>query len=411
MSNTPACRSCGSRLGLTLIDLGQMPLANALLASAEECARERVYPLHARVCEECFLVQVDDVVPPDEIFTDYVYFSSYSESWVEHAKTYARQAVARLGLDKSSFVVEVASNDGYLLQHFRAEGIPVLGIEPAANVAARADILGIRTETLFFGRQTSMDLAGRYGRADLLVGNNVLAHVPNINDFVAGFANMLKPSGVATFEFPHLQNLIEQVQFDTIYHEHFSYLSLLATERLFARHALRVFDVEQLTTHGGSLRLWVCHEDADFQSRPALAATRADEQAAKLAKRSTYEDFGTAVNKIRVSLRRFIDEVHASGKTLAAYGAAAKGNTLLSSCNVTSADISFVADLNEHKQGRLLPGSHIPVRPPEAIFEAQPDYVLILPWNLRDEITSALAGIRDWGGRFVIPVPKVNVLP
>ncbi len=411
MSSAPTCRSCGANLRLTLIDLGPMPLANAFLSSADEIAAERTYPLHARVCEQCFLVQVDDVVPPEEIFTDYAYFSSYSESWIAHAKAYAMRVTDRLNLTKDSLVVEIASNDGYLLRHFKEAGIPVLGIEPAANVAAAATAQDIPTEVLFFGKATATSLAKKHRQANLIVANNVLAHVPDINDFVAGMPQLLAPDGVVTLEFPHLQNLIEQVQFDTIYHEHFSYLSLFATERLFARHKLRVFDVEQLSTHGGSLRLWVCHADAKHAPSTALAETRAQEETAGLTDVRTYAAFGAAANNVRLGLRQFLDEAREDRKRVVAYGAAAKGNTLLNSCHASTEDIEFVADLNEFKQGRLLPGSHIPVRAPQAIYNARPDYVLILPWNLTDEITESLADIREWGAQFVVAVPRTTILP
>ena len=411
MTAGPTCRACAAPLTRTLVDLGEMPLANAFLASADEVAQERRYPLHARVCDSCFLVQVDTVVGPKEIFSDYAYFSSCAESWVAHAKRYAEDTTARLGLGSGSFVVEVASNDGYLLQHFAAGGIPVLGIEPAANVAAVAVTKGVRTEMAFFGQETAIALSARHGLADLIVANNVLAHVPDINDFIAGFGHILAPEGVATFEFPHLRHLIDLTQFDTIYHEHFSYLSLLATEPIMERHRLRVFDVEELPTHGGTLRLWVCHQGAAHKPGHGLAKVRADEKAARLDRTETYDNFGLAVATAQASFLRFLDTARADRRSVVGYGAAAKGNTLLNSCRVTAAQIPFVADVSVHKQGRLLPGSHIPVISPEALAEARPDYVLILPWNLRDEIMESLAHIREWGGRFVIPVPQATILP
>ncbi|MFC7334990.1 class I SAM-dependent methyltransferase [Rhodocista pekingensis] len=409
MSAPLSCRACGAPLRHSFVDLGKTPLANSYLDPDRAGRPEPVYDLHARVCDACFLVQVEDVVPAEAIFTDYAYFSSYSESWVEHARRYALGMIERFGLDGRSQVVEVASNDGYLLRHFVAAGIPVLGIEPAANVAAVARAQGVPTETVFFGRETAGALRDRGLTADLIAANNVLAHVPDINGFVAGIATLLKPAGVWTVEFPHLLNLIEQVQFDTIYHEHFSYLSLLAVESILERNGLRAFDVEELPTHGGSLRVFVGHRGGPHGSRPGLDAVRAREARAGLDRLETYAGFGERVRKVRDDLLDFLARARREGRSVAAYGAAAKGNTLLNYCGIGTDDIRFVVDRSPHKQGRLLPGSHIPILPPEAVERERPDYLLILPWNLREEIAGAMAGIRGWGGRFVVAIPHLEV--
>ncbi|ACJ01121.1 class I SAM-dependent methyltransferase [Rhodospirillum centenum] len=409
MSAPLSCRACGAPLRHSFVDLGKTPLANSYLDPDRAGEAEAVYDLHARVCDACFLVQVEDVVPAEAIFTDYAYFSSYSESWVEHARRYALGMIGRFGLDGRSQVVEVASNDGYLLRHFVAAGIPVLGIEPAANVAAVARAQGVPTETVFFGRETARDLRDRGLAADLIAANNVLAHVPDINGFVAGIAALLKPAGVWTVEFPHLLNLIEQVQFDTIYHEHFSYLSLLAVESILERNGLRAFDVEELPTHGGSLRVFVGHRDGPHGPCPGLDAVRAREARAGLDRLETYAGFGERVRKVRDDLLGFLAGARREGRAVAAYGAAAKGNTLLNYCGIGTDDIRFVVDRSPHKQGRLLPGSHIPILPLEVVERERPDYLLILPWNLREEIAGAMAGIRGWGGRFVVAIPRLEV--
>jgi SAM-dependent methyltransferase len=411
MTAANPCRFCGAALTRTFLDLGATPLANALPADAGEAEREESFPLHVMVCDACLLVQVAHAVPPESIFADgYAYLSSYSPSWVEHARCYAETMIDRFGLDAGSTVVEVASNDGYLLRHFRERAIPVLGIEPARNVARIAEAAGIATETAFFDERTARNLAARGVAADLMVANNVLAHVPDIRDFAAGFAVLLKPEGVATFEFPHLLNLIAGVQFDTIYHEHYSYLSLHVVERVFAAVGLRVFDVEELPTHGGSLRVFACREAAGHGGTTGLEAVRAKERAARLDEVSGHIGFAPRVEAVREGFRKFLAAARREGRTIAGYGAAAKGNTFLNHCAVTAADIAFVVDRNPEKQGRLLPGSHIPVRPPEALCELRPDYVLILPWNLAGEIMSSMAHIREWGGRFVVAVPEIEVL-
>jgi SAM-dependent methyltransferase len=356
-------------------------------------------------------VQVDDVVPADHNFDEgYAYFSSYSASWVEHARRYAEAMIERLNLGPESLVVEIASNDGYLLQHFLAKDVPVLGIEPTANTAEAARKKGVPTEVEFFTEETARKLAARGVRADLMAANNVLAHVPRIGDFVAGFRHVLKDEGVLTFEFPHLLNLMEKVQFDTIYHEHFSYLSLLAVEQVLAANGLRPFDVELLPTHGGSLRLFCCHAGAGFEETEALRALRAREAAAGLDDIATYGGFTPRVEAVRASFRGFLESAAADNKRIAAYGAAAKGNTFLNYCGATARDIAAVFDANPAKQGRFLPGSHVPILAPEAVRSVKPDYLLILPWNLKDEIMGQMAFIRDWGGRFVTASPETKVV-
>ena len=408
----PQCRFCGAPLTQTFAVLGTMPLANSYLASLAETGREQAFPLHARVCGACRLVQVDDVVPPDAIFSDYAYFSSYAASWVDHARAYTDMARQRFELTPQSQVVEVASNDGYLLQHFVAADIPVLGVEPAANVAAAAEAAGVPTRVAFFGSELAEQLRGEGVSADLLIGNNVLAHVPDLNDFVAGLALLLKDDGVLTMEFPHLLRLIADVQFDTIYHEHFSYFSLLTAEQVFAKHGFRLFDVEELTTHGGSLRIFACHADSVVQAgSTGLETVREKERRAVLDGDDIYAHFQERVGAVRDGLRAFLASARKDGKRLAAYGAAAKGNTLLNFCGIGADDLPYVVDVSPHKQGRYLPGSHIPVKPVEYLREDRPDYVLILPWNLREEIVADHGYIRDWGGRFVVAVPQIEIVP
>lgn len=412
MADAPTCRFCRAPLTRTFLDLGLQPLANSnLTAEAVAAGTERTYPLHARVCAECFLVQVDDPVAAEEIFdAGYAYFSSYSESWVAHARRYAEAMAQRFGLGPRSLVVEVASNDGYLLQHFVGMGVPVLGIEPTANTAEAARGRGVPTEVMFFGDATGRALAERGVRADLMAANNVLAHVPDIADFAAGFSHVLKPEGVLTFEFPHFLNLIEKVQFDTIYHEHFSYLSLLAVEKVLAASGLKAFDVERLPTHGGSLRLFCARAESAHAETQALHDLRADEAAAGLDRLETYGGFTARVEAVRDGFLAFLRSAKAEGRSVAAYGAAAKGNTFLNYCGVTRADIAAAFDANPHKQNLFLPGSHVPIYAPAKVPEIRPDYVLILPWNLKDEIIGQLAAVRGWGGRFVIALPEVQVL-
>jgi hypothetical protein len=407
----PACRSCGAPLTTTFVDLGETPLANSYV-TAEEVAegRERRFPLHARVCGQCFLVQVDEPVSPEAIFSDYAYFSSMSDSWVAHARRYALAMIDRFALGPRSMVVEIASNDGYLLRHFLAAGVPALGVEPAANVAAAAVASGVPTEVAFFGRATAAWLSTRGVSADLIAANNVLAHVPDIRDFVAGFPILLAAEGVATFEFPHLLNLIHDVQFDTIYHEHFSYLSLTAVETVFALAGLRAFDVEPLSTHGGSLRLFACRAGAAHRQTERLVALRAKERAAGLDRLDAYRGFAPRVEAVKRDFLAFLAAARAEGKRVAAYGAAAKGNTFLNVCGIGADDIVCVFDRSPAKQGLLLPGSHIPILAPERLADARPDYLLVLPWNLIDEIRAQTERIADWGGRWVVALPRFEVI-
>jgi SAM-dependent methyltransferase len=406
-----ACRACGGRLSVVMADLGLQPASNAFLESRAGFAHEKRYPLRARVCDVCKLVQLDYDVAREELFGNYVYFSSYSDDWLAHAKAYCEMARRRFALSSSSLVVELASNDGYLLKNFLSVGIPVLGIDPSDTVAAAAEKIGVPTLVEFFGRTVSQDLAARGSRADLIIANNVLAHVPDLNDFVAGIAVLLKPSGTVTIEFPHLLELMEHVEFDTIYHEHYSYFSLFALEQVFVRHGLRIYDVERLPTHGGSLRIFAAPAArADLNDSALLRAVRTQENAAGLADLGAYLQFSKRVAECRDSLLAFLADAKAAGKRVAAYGAAAKGNTLLNFCGVTPDDIVFVADRNPHKQNKFLPGTHIPVVSPEHLMGSKPDYVLILPWNLRDEIRQQLDGIKAWGGRFVTPVPLARIL-
>jgi SAM-dependent methyltransferase len=409
---TPLCRFCHTPLTHTFLDLGSQPLANSYLTPEQLAAgAEQAYPLHVRVCHSCFLVQADDAVPADAIFDDsYAYFSSYSTSWVEHARRYAETMTERFGLGPESLVVEVASNDGYLLQHFVAKDIPVLGVEPTANTAEAAIARGVPTEVLFFGKATGAALAERGQRADLMAANNVLAHVPDIGDFVAGFREVLNDEGVLTFEFPHLLNLLEKVQFDTIYHEHYSYLSLLAVEQVLRANGLRPFDIERLMTPGGSLRLFCCHMGSGHEETEALVALREQEHAAGLDRIETYAGFAPRVEAVRDSFRTFLASEKAAGRRVAAYGAAAKGNTFLNYCGTTTDDIVAVFDASLAKQGRFLPGSHLPILSPEAVREVKPDDLVILPWNLKDEIMGQMAFIRDWGGRFVTASPETKVV-
>jgi hypothetical protein len=388
------------------------PPSNAFLASLDAAATEKRYPLRAKVCEACKLVQVDYDVSPTELFGNYAYFSSYSDEWLAHAKAYCEMARRRFALDESSLVVELASNDGYLLKNFQHMGIPVLGIDPSDTVATAAIRAGVPTLVEFFGEALAKQLARERGRADLIVGNNVMAHVPLLNDFVAGIAALLDLDGTATLEFPHLLTLIEHVEFDTIYHEHYSYISLFAIEQVFARHGLEIFDVEELPTHGGSLRIFAAHTGrANGAESVELQGVRRREAAAGLPDLHTYSRFAERVAECRRSLLEFLAAAKGGGKTVAAYGAAAKGNTLLNFCGVTQADIAMVADRNPFKRGKLCPGTHIPVVSPEDLMRAQPDYVLILPWNLQDEIRRQLHEVVAWGGQFVTPVPVVRIQP
>jgi SAM-dependent methyltransferase len=406
------CRACGGMLSVTMADLGQQPPSNAFLPTVAAAAHEKLYPLCAKVCDTCYLVQLDYDVDPRELFRDYVYFSSYSDDWLAHAQDYCRMAQQRFALGPRSLVLELASNDGYLLKNFLEMGIPVLGIDPSETVARAAIGIGVPTLVRFFGEAQARELAAQGRHADLVIGNNVLAHVPAINDFVAGIAVILKPQGTVTIEFPHLLKLLEQVAFDTIYHEHYSYISLFAVEQVFGRYGLRIHDVEELPTHGGSLRVYASHTArGGAQDSAALTRVRAEETAAGVADLQTYRQFAARVEECRTSVRGFLRGAKAAGKTVVGYGAAAKGNTLLNYCALGAADIACVADRSPHKQHKFLPGSLIPVVAPEELMRRRPDYVLILPWNLQAEIMRQLAGIRAWGGQFVTPVPQIRIHP
>jgi SAM-dependent methyltransferase len=405
----PRCRFCEASLGHVFVDLGMSPLCESFLTASDLNRMEPFYPLKVWICDKCFLVQLQEYVSPTQIFTEYAYFSSYSTSWLDHAKRYADLAARRLGLGSISFVVEVASNDGYLLQYFVAKAIPVLGVEPAANVARAAIDRGVPTVVKFFGRQTARELAAAHGQADLIVGNNVLAHVPDINDLVGGVKILLKPGGVVTMEFPHLWRMIDDNQFDTIYHEHFSYLSFSTVQEIFAAHGMKLFDVDCLPTHGGSLRIWACHaEDARPVEKAADDLLEA-EHADGFRTLERYASFGSRVEGAKRSLLAFLIEARRGGKRIAAYGAPGKGNTLLNYCGIRTDFVDYAVDRNPYKHGRFTPGTHIPIFPPGKILETRPDYVLILPWNLKAEIMEQLSYVRDWGARFVVPIPKVSV--
>ncbi|MEA2391976.1 MAG: hypothetical protein QOK31_2085 [Solirubrobacteraceae bacterium] len=405
-----ACRFCGAPLQHVCADLGMSPIANAFLAPDQLDRMEPFYPLRALVCDRCFLVQLEEFETPEQIFSDYAYFSSYSSSWLEHSRRYAEMAIERFGLGPEATVVELASNDGYLLQYFHEAGIPVIGVEPAEDVAQAAILKGIPTVVRFFGVETARDLA-ETSRADLLIGNNVLAHVPDLNDFVAGMKVLLADDGVITMEFPHLMHLIAESQFDTIYHEHFSYFSFLTAQRVFAEHGITLFDVEELPTHGGSLRIYGRH--AQDESRPVGDRVRElaeRERAAGYEDLAIYEGFAGSVRATKRDVLRFFLDAKGEGAAVAGYGAPAKGNTLLNYCGVGPEFLDYTVDMSPRKQGHFLPGTHIPIRAPEAIFETRPEYVFILPWNLKDEIVEQMAGIREWGGRFVVRAPAVTVI-
>ena len=391
------------------MDLGMSPLCETFLRADELNRMEPFYPLRVWVCERCFLVQLQEYVSPAEIFTEYAYFSSYSTSWLKHAKDYTDMAAARFGLDGRSRVVEIASNDGYLLQYFVEKGIPVLGVEPAANVAKAAVERGVPTVVRFFGQETAGDLIRDPGPANLIVGNNVLAHVPDVNDFVGGLKILLAPDGVVTMEFPHLWRLMDENQFDTIYHEHFSYLSFTTVIEIFSAHGLRIFDVDRIPTHGGSLRIYAGHAGTIRAEEPAVAALRTAEEAQGFRSTERYASFAPRVEETKRALLDFLIETRRAGKSVAAYGAPGKGNTLLNYCGIRTDFVDYAVDRNPYKHGRYTPGTHIPIFPPERIRETRPDYVLILPWNLKDEITEQLAYVREWGGRFVVPIPSVDV--
>jgi SAM-dependent methyltransferase len=404
------CRFCGADLRHTFVDLGMSPLCESYVEAGRVNAMEAFYPLRVYVCEQCFLVQLQEYVTPEDIFTEYAYFSSYSDSWLAHCRDYVERISERLQLSSDSLAVELASNDGYLLQWFVPKGIPVLGIEPALNVAKVAEEKGVPTLTEFFGAELASKLVGEGTMADLIIGNNVLAQVPDLNSFVAGIATLLRPEGVVTIEFPHLQQLVEQNQFDTIYHEHFSYFSLVAAERIFAAHGLRIFDVDELWTHGGSLRIYACHAANErLGESAALAALRKRELEAGYADIATYSVFEERTRETKRKLLEYLIDAKRAGKTVVGYGAPGKGNTLLNYCGIRTDFIDFTVDRNPYKQGRFLPGTHIPIHAPERIAAVQPDVILILPWNFKDEIIEQLAYTRAWGAEFVVPIPEVTV--
>jgi 2-polyprenyl-3-methyl-5-hydroxy-6-metoxy-1,4-benzoquinol methylase len=408
---THGCRFCGAALHQTFVDLGVSPLCESYLRQDQLDQMEAFYPLHVFVCERCYLVQLQEFVDREAIFSEYAYFSSYSDTWLAHARHYTDVVVGRFGLDAGSSVVEIASNDGYLLRNFVARGIPVLGVEPAANVAEVAIKKGVPTRVAFFGRALADQIVAEDGRADLIVANNVLAQVPDLNDFVAGLRLLLEPGGVITVEFPHLLRLIRENQFDTIYHEHFSYFSLITCESIFAAHGLVVFDVEELGTHGGSLRIYGRHrEDESKPVGERVVALRDRETDEGFTRIETYGHFADQVKRTKWKLLDFLIGAKRQGKSIAGYGAPGKGNTLLNYCGIGPDFIDYTCDLNPHKQGHFLPGSHIPIRSPETIREDKPDVVLILPWNLKDEIVEQLAFIREWGGRFAARTPELTLL-
>ena len=404
------CRFCGTPLEHTFVDLGMSPLCQSFVSADHLNHMEPFYPLNVYVCGKCFLVQLQEYVAPQNIFSDYLYFASYSDTWLAHAKAYTDLMAQRFAINEKSLVVEIASNDGYLLQYFVEKKVPVLGIEPAANVAAVATQKGIPSLVKFFNSDTARELVSKGQRADLLLGNNVLAHVPDINNFVAGMKILLKPAGVITMEFPHLMRLMEENQFDTIYHEHFSYLSFSTVERIFAAHGLTLFDVEELPTHGGSLRIYARHEEDKAKPvGPSVIELRAREQKAGFEKLETYSRFAEQVKETKRKLLEFLIHAKQNGKTIVGYGAPGKGNTLLNYCGIRTDFIDYTVDRSPYKQGMFLPGTRIPVFSPDRIRETRPDYLLILPWNLKDEIIRQNAYIREWGGQFVVPIPEVTI--
>jgi 2-polyprenyl-3-methyl-5-hydroxy-6-metoxy-1,4-benzoquinol methylase len=397
-------------LSVTFADLGSSPPSNSYLTADQLLRKEAVYPLHAWVCGECKLVQLEEFETPQEIFSDYAYFSAYSESWLRHAEKYVEMMCGRFGIGPKSSIVEIASNDGYLLQYFKRAGADVLGIEPAANVAKVAiEQRGIPTRVEFFGESCARELKEEGVNPVLVLGNNVLAHVPDINDFVAGMKILLSAEGIITMEFPHLLRLIEENQFDTIYHEHFSYLSFTFAQRLFAKHGLKLFDVEQLATHGGSIRIFGAHAESAFKIERRVQEMLDLERERGLNDLSTYQAFDVRINETRRSFLDFLKKAKAENKTIVGYGAAAKGNTLLNYCGVGGDSIRYVVDRSPHKQGKFLPGSHIPIESPDRVVQTKPDYLLILPWNIRDEIVEQMKHIREWGGQFVIAIPRVQI--
>jgi hypothetical protein len=404
------CRFCGAPLRVSFADLGMTPLCQKHVKPSQLNDAETFYPLHALVCTSCWLVQLGEYATPDEIFAqEYAYFSSYSDTWLAHARKYCEMMERRLGLGGGSLVVEIASNDGYLLKNFVAAGVPVLGVEPAANCAEAAVKIGVRSVVEFFGTATARSLSAQYGQADLLLGNNVLAHVPDLNDFVEGMRVMLKPTGVITMEFPHLMQLVEQNQFDTIYHEHFSYFSFTTVEKVFAAHGITLFDVEELPTHGGSLRIYGRHNSHNLPVDARVADLKRREEAWGVKSPEVYQSFNEKVKETKRAILSFLIEARREGKSVVGYGAPGKGNTLLNYCGIRTDFLDYTVDRSPHKQNTYTPGTHIPIHAPERIRETRPDYVFILPWNLKDEIMHQMSYVREWGGRFVVPIPEVRV--
>ena len=404
------CRLCGAGLRYTFVDLGMSPLCESFLTADQLDAMEPFYPLHVLLCDQCFLVQLREYVEPEHIFKEYAYFSSYSTSWVAHAKSYCEMITKRLGLGAESLAVELASNDGYLLQHFGPLGVPMLGIEPAANVAKVAEGKGVPTRVDFFGRRLASMLKTEGRQADLIIGNNVLAQVPDLNDFVGGMQILLKPEGVVTLEFPHLERLMAENQFDTIYHEHFSYFSGITIAHMASRHGLKLIDVETLPTHGGSLRVYLAHQASAHAVSPRVGELLACEEALGFCKAATYAAFSRQVQRTKRELLAFLIKAKNDGKRIVGYGAPGKGNTLLNYCGIGTDFLDFTVDRNPYKHGRFTPGMHIPILPVEALDAARPDYILILPWNLKREIVAQMAHATQWGAKFVVPIPTVTVL-
>ena len=405
------CRFCGASHLRPFVNLSMSPPCESFLTAAQLDEVEPFYPLDVRICPSCLLVQLREYIPAEDIFSEYAYFSSYADSWLEHARRYAEDMIARFGLDEKSFVVELASNDGYLLRNFVAKGIPCLGVEPAANVAKVAIRNGVPTCVEFFGKTLAERLVEEFGQADLIAGNNVLAQVPDLNDFVAGIKLLLAPGGIVTIEWPHVLELMRKNQFDTIYHEHYSYFSLFTHERIWERHGMRVFDVERLATHGGSLRVFGCHADDSFKGESErLKALRTQERAAKLDSLEGYADYTSRVERTKRKLMSFLIGARDEGKRIAGYGAPGKGNTLLNFCGIRTDFIDYLVDRSAYKHGRFTPGTHIPIFPPDKLAQTRPDYILILPWNLREEIADQLAYTRQWGAQLVVPIPEVEIV-
>ena len=403
------CRFCDSVLEHIFLDLGKIPSANSFLKK-EDLGKEKMYPLCVYICKKCLLVQIPEIRTPDELFSNYAYFSSFSDSWLNHAKEYVKMMIKRFNLNKTSQVIEIASNDGYLLKNFVEFHIPVLGIEPASNVAKDAIKKGIPTLEKFFNTDTAKELKEKNQKADVLLGNNVLAHVPDVNDFIEGMKILLKPNGVITMEFPHILQLLTQNQFDTIYHEHFSYFSFFIIQKIFSSHGLTVFDVEEISTHGGSLRIFVKHsENKTHKISESVEKLLKKEKEFKLYDYSTYLDFSKKAENIKNKFNSFLEKAHLEGRSVVCYGAPAKGNTLLNYCRISSERIEYTVDLSPHKQGLFLPGTHLPIKSPSIIKETKPDYIIILPWNLKDEIMEQMKDIKKWGGNFVIPIPEVKI--